>query len=145
MAGKILLVDMHDIVIYLQESTNTNQHIMDVNTLENIHHDAISKITEEYRRLMGLSFPSDEQLNRIEEILKLAISDIKINESLSKVDEEITSEIALQVGNALYFDDSLKNDLFSGKYPHIFSGRSQKITLSVCHNQALALEIKCYI
>jgi hypothetical protein len=145
MAGKkFLLVDMHNIAVYLQESTNKNQHIMDVNTLDNIHYDAISKITEEYRLLMGLSFPSDEQLNRIEEILQLAVTDIQIHESLSQVDEEITKEINLDVQNSFYSDDSFKNDLFSGKYPQIFGVRYHRISLSM-DTKTASLGIKCYI
>jgi hypothetical protein len=72
---------------------------MDVNTFNNPKQlNATTKIVEEYRDLIRLSSPSDEQLDRIEEILESAIANTQLAEFLNKVDEKLALEINLSGG-----------------------------------------------
>ncbi|BAZ15296.1 hypothetical protein NIES4071_71680 [Calothrix sp. NIES-4071] len=55
----------------------------------------LQKLAEEYYRLISLEEPSEEELYRLEEILKLATIDEKLNDLLIKIDEDIALEMGL--------------------------------------------------
>ena len=61
----------------------------------------VVKIAEEYCNLIRLSFPSDIEFERIEEIMELAVDDTELNNLLNQVDEKYALE------NNLLGDDNL--------------------------------------
>jgi hypothetical protein len=88
-------------------------------------------IVKEYRDLIQISLPSDEQLDRIENILEMAIYDTELNNYLYQVDTELSVEInslendysnleEFEVSEQLYIEDMedgrdecFSQDLFS--------------------------------
>lgn len=71
----------------------------------------IIQIADEYRILIRLSSPSDEELERIDEILELAIFDVELSNSLNQIDEALAIEISLVENNNL--DISVSSDINS--------------------------------
>lgn len=84
---------------------------MDINTLNNVQQqEIISKMAGEYRDLIRLSYPSDEELKRIEDILELAISNCRLNDHLNQMDEELALEISLLEENDLVANNLKPNE-----------------------------------
>ncbi|WP_146110916.1 hypothetical protein [Nostoc sp. 'Peltigera membranacea cyanobiont' N6] len=75
----------------------------------------ILKLAQEYRNLMRLSSPSNEELDRIEKILELAIYDIELNDLLYLVDEQFSFEINLIENENLDYS-SMNNVNFNEEY-----------------------------
>jgi len=57
----------------------------------------VNEIAQEYRRLVKIKSPCDDELNHIEQILELAIYDVELSNLINQVDKQIVHEMDLSV------------------------------------------------
>ncbi len=88
---------MHD--ISLETKTQKYSGLFKTMNVKKSNHyqqkESISKITEEYSSLIKLSSPSDVELDRIEQIMELAVYDTELNNLINQVDEQYALEMNL--------------------------------------------------
>jgi hypothetical protein len=103
-----------------QYPTNILFEAMDANNLhlyrkgENVFTQSerlVQKIAQEYYSLVKLESPSNYALNRIEEILELAINNTDLSDLIDRVDQKIAYEMDLLVNDDL----EMTNDFNSGR------------------------------